>query len=254
VQAVILAGGKGTRIHALHPDRPKALIPIAGKPFLQWQLEWLARGGVRDVHIAAGYKAEALKKWLIVSSISQIPSSQFPVSCVQFPVSGFSLSLSLSAEPHPLGTGGGLKFVEPFLLGDPFLVLNGDSLMPNLNFNGLKRAHGIFSNVWTTMAITQIQNAGRYGAVEFGEDGTITAFREKASRDAGWINGGVYLMNRQMLEAIEAGTNTSIETEVFPALAQRGLLRIFRTAPPLLDMGTPEGIRAMERFLAASPT
>jgi NDP-sugar pyrophosphorylase family protein len=253
VQAIILAGGKGTRIHALYPDRPKALIPIAGNPFLQWQLEWLARGGVQEVHLAAGYKAEALKKWLNVSSKFQIPGSKFPVSCVQFPASGLSLSLSLSAEPHPLGTGGGLKFVEPFLHGDPFLVLNGDSLMPNLDFQELKKAHGKFSGVLTTIAITQIQEAGRYGAVEFGEDNAVTAFREKATRDAGWINGGVYLMNRQMLETLEAGKNTSMETEVFPALAQRGLLRIFRAPPPLLDMGTPEGIRAMETFLAASP-
>ena len=234
MQAVILCGGKGTRLSTLYADRPKVLVPIAGRPFLTWQLEWLARGGVTDVHLAAGHLADVLQKWVAENSCG--------------------LRITLSTEPAPLGTGGGLKFVEPYLCADPFLVLNGDSLMPRLAFQALEKAHAEFSKPWKTagtasLAVTRIAEAGRYGTVEFDAAHRITAFREKASRTEGFINGGVYLMDRGLLAAIELGKKISIETDTFPALAAAGRLQAAEFPQPLLDMGTPEGIRAMEEFL-----
>lgn len=236
MQAVILCGGKGTRLSTLYADRPKVLVPIAGRPFLLWQLEWLARGGVTDVHLAAGHLADVLRGWIGKNSCG--------------------LNITLTTEPAPLGTGGGLKFVEPHLVSDPFLVLNGDSLMPRLDFQALEKEHAAFSNPWktagaATLAVTRIAEAGRYGTVEFTATHRITAFREKASRTEGFINGGVYLMDRGLLAAIETGKNISIETDTFPALAAAGRLQAAEFPQPLLDMGTPEGIRAMEAFLAA---
>lgn len=238
MQAVILLGGKGTRLNALYPDRPKALVPIAGKPFLERQLEWLARGGVTGFHLAAGYLAEQIETWAAAQRPFQI---------------------TVSREPQALGTGGGLKYVEPFIRSDPFYVINGDSLMPNLDFQSLENFHRNFpmigkngagnSRNWTTIAVSRIESAGRYGTVEFDGHGTITAFREKAGRDAGWINGGVYLMSRETLPGIPPDTNVSIETGLFPALAAKGCLAAFQGEPPLLDMGTPDGIRAMETYL-----
>jgi D-glycero-alpha-D-manno-heptose 1-phosphate guanylyltransferase len=105
----------------------------------------------------------------------------------------------------------------------------------------------------TTIAVTQIREAGRYGTVEFDAANRITAFREKANRSEGWINGGVYLMNRATLSAIDPHRNLSIETDIFPTLAESGSLRAFPSDPPLLDMGTPEGIREMESFLSHRP-
>lgn len=234
MQAVLLAGGLGTRLRSQYPDRPKALVPIAGKPFLEWQMEWLARGGVSDVHIAAGHLAEVLVGWL-----AGRPES--------------ALRITLSAEPAPLGTAGGLRYVEPHLRSDPFLVLNGDSLLPNLDFQSLEKTAADFPMIGKSgavLAVTCVNEAGRYGTVEFDDAGLVTAFREKARRKAGWINGGVYLMRRAILNSIEPGKNLSIETDIFPELALAGLLGVFRAEPPLLDMGTPEGITAMESFLA----
>ena len=243
MQAVILCGGKGTRLSTLFADRPKILVPIAGRPFLTWQLEWLAHGGVTDVHLAAGHLADVLRDWIEKNSCG--------------------LRITISVEPAPLGTGGGLKFIEPQLASDPFLVLNGDSLMPRLAFQALEKAHAAFSpstslgtgKHWktagcATLAVTRIAEAGRYGTVEFDAAHRITAFREKASRSEGFINGGVYLMDRSLLGAIEAGKNISIETDTFPALAAAGRLQAVEFPQPLLDMGTPEGILAMETFLA----
>jgi NDP-sugar pyrophosphorylase family protein len=283
MQAIILCGGKGTRLSELYPDRPKALVPILGRPFIEWQIAWLARGGVTDVHLAAGYKAELLAAYVeevrssgfkvrgleeeratvdrerqLPDGRSQesMPAPQFPISGLRLQVSGFRFPLSaltLSAEPAPLGTGGGLKFIEPHLRSDPFLVLNGDSLIPNLDLQGLEAAHGTSSGdappSAVTLVVTQIKDAGRYGTVEFGRTGRITAFREKAPRADGWINGGAYVMRRSLLAQIPPGRAVSLETDLFPALAASGLARAYPAPPPLLDMGTPAGIEAMEAFL-----
>jgi len=236
MQAVILAGGRGTRLSAVWADRPKALVPVAGRPFLEWQLDWLARGGVRRVHIAGGHMADRIEAWL------------------DSPEAPRALSLTISREPAPLGTGGGLKYAEPGIASDPFLALNGDSLLPGLDFQSLGKAWRSISNDWkqppAMLAVTRIEEAGRYGTVEFDEGKRVTAFREKAKRESGWVNGGVYVIPRRLLAQLEPGRNLSLETDVFPSLAAQGLLAVFPAPPPLLDMGTPEGIAAMEQYLA----
>lgn len=128
-QAVILLGGKGTRLAAQFPDRPKCLVPVAGRPFLEWQFDWLKRNGIVRVLLAAGHLADVLDRYLAAR-----------------PTDG--LDIVLSREPAPLGTGGALKFVEPRLASDPVLVFNGDSLTPRLDFSTLwKTGHGFFHTV-----------------------------------------------------------------------------------------------------------
>lgn len=228
MQAIILLGGKGTRLHGLYPDQPKALVPICGHPFLEWQLAWLERNGIRDAHLAAGHFAQAIRDWVAPTTLKS--------------------KVTISVEPHPLGTGGGLKFTEPFIRTDPFLILNGDSLLPNLDFQALADASHT-SGTLITLAVTRIEEAGRYGTVEFDARKRVTAFREKAARTGGWINGGVYLARRTLLTRINPGELVSLETDVFPALCAEGQLGVFSSKPPLLDMGTPDGIRVMERYL-----
>jgi len=239
MQAIILLGGKGTRLQGLYPDRPKALAPIAGRPFLEWQLAWLARHGIRDAHLAAGHLAQAIRDWVASTPLKN--------------------KVTISVEPHPLGTGGGLKFTEPFIRTDPFLILNGDSLLPNLDFHALADA-GQTPGTLMTLAITRIESAGRYGTVEFDARKRVTAFREKAAHTGGWINGGVYLARRTLLTRIEPavakglwpgnpGQTISLETDIFPALCAEGQLGVFLSKPPLLDMGTPDGIQTMEQYL-----
>lgn len=229
-QAIILVGGKGTRISGLFPDRPKALVPVAGRPFIERLIEWLLAQGVSDVHVAAGHMAGALKEW--AKDYARKPGA-----------------LTLSVEPEPLGTAGGIKFVESHLRTDPFFVLNGDSLVPNLKLKAMAAEHRHAKAV-ATLAVTRIEEAGRYGTVEFDASGRITMFLEKADRKGGWVNGGVYLMSRAILAQIAPGRNLSIETDIFPALAALGRLHAHRADPPLLDMGTPDGLAAMERFVA----
>ena len=236
-QAVILLGGKGTRLAARFPDRPKCLVPVAGRPFLEWQLDWLKKNGVARVLLAAGHLADVLEAHLAAR-----------------PPDG--LDLVLSREPAPLGTGGALKFVEPRLATDPVLVLNGDSLVPRLEFSTQWKTFGGFFHTMEKkfprcgkIFVAPIEDPGRYGTVEFDADGFVTAFREKAQRAAGFVNTGIYLLPREVIAAIPAGLAVSLETEIFPALAARRGLVALPAPPPLLDMGTPDGLAALERFL-----
>ena len=230
MQAVILAGGLGTRLRELYPDRPKALVPVNGRPFLAWQAEWLAAGGITDIHLATGHMSGAIVTW----AGQNLPGT---------------IRFTASEEPEPLGTGGGLKFVEEHIQSDPFYVLNGDSLLPNADFQSLENDFRESSNAWISIAVARIEEAGRYGTVEFDDNARLTAFREKASRSEGWINAGIYLMSKKTLGEIEPGRNLSMETDIFPALAEKGLIRAFKSEGPLLDMGTPDGLRAMEAHL-----
>jgi NDP-sugar pyrophosphorylase family protein len=274
-QAVILLGGRGTRIAAQFPDRPKCLVPVGGKPFLERQLDWLRANGIANVLLAAGHMAGVLEDW-----IARRPPD--------------ALRITLSREPEPLGTGGALRFVEPQLASDPVLVLNGDSLAPSLgfstpwkmfggvfhameNFSDIFPRYGRFSEEFSTLwkkvfhavenpdgffhavenffprcgklFVAPIEEAGRYGTVEFDADGFVTAFREKADRAGGFVNAGIYLLPRDMIAAVPAGQPVSLETEIFPALAAERRLAVRPCPPPLLDMGTPEGLAAMETFL-----
>jgi len=300
MKAVLLIGGKGTRIRTLYADRPKALIPVGKQTILEWQLEWLRRNGITGVHLAAGFMGEKVAEWVGEKDKGDTPTSagkpgkdeRHPTANGQHSASNAqadprsaidhrpsTMPLTVSVEPRPLGTAGGIKFVEPWIDDDRFMVLNGDSLAPMLDFQALEERHALFSNHWKnnealfqpletlkglfptigknmtftspplmTLAVTRVESAGRYGTVEFDESGRITAFLEKADREQGWINAGVYLMNRSVLALIPSDGPVSIEEEIFPKMAKAGLLEAFPFPPPLLDMGTPEGLAAMEAF------
>ncbi|NKB22892.1 MAG: NTP transferase domain-containing protein [Kiritimatiellae bacterium] len=234
-QAILLIGGQGTRIRSVAPDRPKALISIAGKPFLQWQIEWLSKQNITDIHLSAGYMPKAIQEWL--------DADPFP-----------DLKISLSIEPRPLGTAGAIKFLENAIQTDPFFVLNGDSLLLNLDFQALSNQHCTSLDALMTLSITQIQDAGRYGTVTFNDQDLVTSFQEKAHHTEGWINGGVYLMAKKVLASIEPNKTMSLETDIFPVLSQEGRLKAYKTPPPLLDMGTPTGLKEMGKALDASAT
>jgi len=227
-QAVILLGGKGTRLHGLFPDLPKALVPVAGRPFLAWQLDWLFGRGFPSVLLAAGYMGDKIQNW-----IKQQP---------------FKDRVSVSIEPAPLGTGGALKYLAGAIGNNLFLALNGDSLLPKLDYQRMEEAHRK-SGALATIAVTSIEDSGRYGTVLFDKKGKIINFQEKANRGAGWINAGIYLLEPSILSAISPNKNVSIENEVFPSLAAEGKLFAFQSEPPLLDMGTPEGLKNMEKSI-----
>lgn len=230
MQAVILAGGRGTRLSQLYPDLPKALVPVAGRPFLAWLFAWLGSHGIADAHLALGHRSEQITEWL---RLTHLPD----------------FNITASTEPRPLDTGGAVKHVQPVLRSNPFMVLNGDSLLPNLDLRAFQVSHRD-SGCLASLAAVRISDAARFGTVEFNQHGRLIAFREKSAAMGAYVSAGIYLISQQLLADIESDTRVSIERDVFPTLAKRRAVNVFRCEPPLLDMGTPDGLREMGSFLS----
>jgi NDP-sugar pyrophosphorylase family protein len=226
-QAVILAGGQGTRLRPALPGQPKALAPVGGRPFLAWLLAALQRQGVRKVVISTGYCAEAIE------AFASGAGAEF----------GAKLELLCVRDPRPLGTGGALRNAAAAAEGERVLVLNGDSFCA-FDLRRLQRLH-VAGSARASVWLVHVADSGRFGAVALAEDGRITAFREKStSAGAGLVNAGIYLIERTALDEIPANTPLSLEREVFPGWLASGGLNGVVGAEPLIDIGTPESYAA----------
>jgi len=218
MKAIILAGGMGTRLRGVIEDVPKPMAPVSGKPFLEYLLLQLKRWKITNVLLSVGYKKEAIK------------------SCFG---NGDSLGINIrySEEDQPLGTGGALKKAIA-LIDDPcFIVMNGDSFF-NIHFSDLIAYHAGKPGM-ATMCLALVKDRGRYGSVEIDDDGAVTAFQKDGSDTQGFINGGIYLMNRDISNCIPEGP-TSLEGKVLPLLQRDRLLYGKKFDAFFLDMGLPE--------------
>lgn len=216
-QALLLVGGKGTRLGALTAATPKPLLEIApGQRFLDVLLEQFARHGFTDIVLLAGHMGDQVEAIYQGRGVREA-------------------TVSVLRETEPAGTGGALVNAAGLL--DPWFVMaNGDSLF-DINLRALTA--GSLSGFAGRLALRHVPDAARYGSVML--DGErITAFREKADASAGpgLINGGIYLLNRDLLQGMRIPC--SIERDVFPALAQQGLLHGQVHDGYFLDMGLPE--------------
>ena len=159
------------------------------------------------------------------------------------------MHLEYSIESRPLGTGGAIRLALPLLRGNRILLLNGDSYCDvNLQtFCEFQRRSGRDAG----MVLTYVDNASRFGKVQLGEDGCIASFEEKSPVPGpGWINAGVYLLDRGLIENLAPGQSISLERDVLPTWVFGGKLAGFRTLSPFIDIGLPESYRAAARFFA----
>jgi NDP-sugar pyrophosphorylase family protein len=224
--AAILAGGLGTRLRAAVADRQKVVAAVAGRPFLMRLLDQLADAGLRRVVICTGYKAD---------QVAEMAGREYR-----------GMSLRYSPEREPLGTAGALRLALPLLESDPVLTLNGDSFCET-DLAAFWRAHRE-NRASTSIVVREVADTRQSGRVSYDAGGVVTSFVEKgASAGAGWINAGIYLLGRTLLEGIPAERPVSLEREVFPAWIGRGL-RAFPTAGKFLDIGTPESYAAAQRM------
>jgi NDP-sugar pyrophosphorylase family protein len=229
VTAAILAGGLGTRLRSVVADKPKVLAEVCGRPFLSYLLDPLADAGLRTVVLCTGYMGQKVQ--------------------AAFKDSYRGMRLVYSQEPSPLGTGGAVRFAASHLVSPTILLLNGDSYC-QVDVGAFWSAH-CAAGAGATLVLVRVNDAGRFGQVELDEAGRILRFEEKGTRTGpGWINAGVYLVDRQWLEMIPADKAVSLEQEVFPGWIGRGL-RGWRSSGRFLDIGTPESYRAAEEFFAA---
>lgn len=211
-QAVALVGGLGTRLCSLTQSTPKPLLDVSGRPFLLHLIDEIRRHGVPEIVLLAGFQADQ----------------------VRAAVSGQN-DVTVLVEPEPMGTGGALVFARD-LLAEQFFFLNGDSLF-DVNLWDLALAHRGVS--MATLALRSVEDASRYGCALF--DGErITGFRERGDPGPGYINGGVGILDRSILELLPPAGYSSIEALAYPELARTGRLGGRGYDRPFIDIGVPD--------------
>ncbi|HET9418437.1 MAG TPA: nucleotidyltransferase family protein [Chthoniobacterales bacterium] len=226
LDAIVLAGGMGTRLREVVADRPKVLADVAGRPFLTRLLDQLIGTQVASVVLSTGYMAEMIEATI---------GTQYR-----------GLPVRYSRENEPLGTGGALRLALDKTQSDPLLALNGDSFC-DANIGELCAFHRK-KKARATLLLTRVEDASRFGSVESEANGAVTRFEEKGrARAPGWINAGIYCLAREVISGIPAGRAVSMEHEIFPRLIGAGLCG-FRVRGAFIDIGTPHSYAEAERF------
>lgn len=223
MKAIILAGGLGTRLRPLTYRRPKPVTPLMGRPFLEYQLKWLARHGIKEIALCLHYRAEQVERALGDGR-------------------SYGLHLTYIYEETPLGTGGALVNTIGFWGDERVAVINGDVLV-DLDLYGMVDLH-IARKAVATIALVRVSDPTAYGLVLARPGGRVERFLEKPSWDQASghsINAGVYILEPAVTAQIPAGREVSIEREVFPSLLSEGY-SVFSYHEPFywLDIGTPE--------------
>jgi NDP-sugar pyrophosphorylase family protein len=238
MQAVILAGGLGTRLRPVLPDKPKVMASVARKPVLEHLLVALARQEVCDVVLCVGHMANVIKQYFGDGS-------------------ALGTRVRYAVERQLLGTAGAILNARPLLADAPLLAMNGDTLIPGLDYAALMREHASSRagdpTVLGTLTAVAPPDAGQYGSLDLDHDGkTIIAFREKAPVIPGQalISGGVYVLETEIFDLIAPGRPMSIEYEVFPSVLKAGRkLHVYRHEGFFGDIGTPDGWERVRRHL-----
>jgi NDP-sugar pyrophosphorylase family protein len=225
---VILAGGMGTRLRPAFPDVAKSVAPVSGRPFLQRLLEQVARAGAGRIILCTGYRSQDVE-----AAAGQAHRG---------------VPIVYSVEERPLGTGGALKRAHnSFGDGRSWIVMNGDSYC-GIDLGELVAEH-LAAGLDATLAVVEVDDAGRFGSVEVSPDRRVTRFLEKQRPGGGpgWVNAGVYALSERFLAALPAETPLSLEVQVFPEWIPRGIHAFARPAR-FIDIGTPESYALAQQF------
>lgn len=222
-EALILAGGAGTRLGELAGGLPKSLVDAGGAPFVDSLLWNLRRHGYDRIVFSLGIHGERFTEYLGSLSLPGV-------------------EIAYKIEPAPLGTGGALAFAGEELTGDDFLLLNGDTLF---DFNYLDLAlRRRERHALGALALRHVPDAARFGGVTLAGD-SIAAFAEKCVAGPGLVSGGAGIYGRSLLERLPAGAS-SLERDILPGLAREGLLVGREYGGYFIDIGTPESLAAAQ--------
>lgn len=238
VDAVVLVGGKGTRLRPLTLSAPKPMLPTAGLPFLTHLLSRIAAAGVEHVILSTSYQAATFE-------------AEFGDG------SKLGLQIEYVTETDPLGTGGGIANVAPRLRNDTVMVFNGD-VLSGADLTKMLAAHHD-TGAELTLHLVRVSDPRAFGCVPTDDTGRVLAFLEKTEDPpTDQINAGTYIFNRSIIDRIPRGRAVSVEREVFPALLSDGVKVCgFVDSSYWRDMGTPEdfvrGSSDLVRGLAPSP-
>lgn len=223
MQAVVLVGGRGTRLRPLTNTRPKPMLPVVNRPMVEHIVGHLARHGVTDVVLSLGYRPDAFAE--------AYPDGR----CA-------GVDLHYAVEPEPLDTAGAIRFaaLDAGIGNERFLVVNGD-ILTDLDIGRLVAFHEAHGGE-ATITLQPVDDPSRYGVVPTDDAGRVTAFVEKPApgeAPTNCINAGTYVFEPAVIDRIPAGRRVSIEREVFPAMVEAGALYAMDGDTYWIDTGTP---------------
>jgi D-glycero-alpha-D-manno-heptose 1-phosphate guanylyltransferase len=219
-EAIILAGGFGTRLQSVVNDVPKPMAPINNEPFLNYVFDYLKHYQIEHVVLSTGYLAEKIVEYY---------KTEFK-----------GIKISYAKEESPLGTGGGIRLAMTKCNTKDILVLNGDSFF-DVDINTHYENHSS-KQADCTLALRKVDNAARYGTIVLGSENVIETFREKNNiEQSGLINGGVYVLNRELyLNKTDEANAFSIEKDFYETKIKEIHIFGFEYAGYFIDIGIPE--------------
>ncbi|MDQ6862406.1 MAG: nucleotidyltransferase family protein [Thermoproteota archaeon] len=234
MQAVILAGGLGTRLRQIAGDRPKPLVDMDGKPFLEYQIEFLKKYHITDLILCIGYLGEKIERHFLTGA-------------------DYGVSIIYSREGNLLGTGGALKNARE-LLHKRFFVLNGDTIFL-INLSNMEKFHEQ-NSADATLALTKVNDQSQYGSVNLEFQGNnrygnrIVGFSEKSSLTNSLINAGIYVIEKDLFRWADLPEAFSLETHFLPSILQTSRVCGFVDERAyFVDIGTVVGYRKLEEDL-----
>jgi D-glycero-alpha-D-manno-heptose 1-phosphate guanylyltransferase len=232
MQAIILAGGLGTRLRSVVPDLPKPMAPVAGRPFLAWVLDRLVDAGFECVVLAVGYRHAFIRD--------------------HFGEDYRGMALRYSVETTPLGTGGAMRLAADHVTTLPVFVLNGDTYL-ELDYRAMLAAHQQ-SAASLSVAACHVPDVSRYGALEI-EENHISRFLEKGRVGPGVINAGVYLLGSDILQQLPINQPFSFEQQLLVPRVHEIRPFAFLNQGRFIDIGIPDDlVRAQLMFAVADKT
>ncbi|MDM8554085.1 nucleotidyltransferase family protein [Desulfococcaceae bacterium HSG7] len=226
IVVVILAGGLGTRLRSKVKDRPKIIAEVMGRPFITFLLDQVAKAGAHNVVLSTGYMAEKVQSTL---------GNEYN-----------GMQLHYSTERAPLGTGGGLRLSLPFLKSDTILVMNGDSYI-DADLSDFSKWYAQKQSS-AAVILKKVPDTKAYGRVALDDERRVKAFIEKGEKPgSGWVNAGVYMLKKDLVEYIPLDEKYSLERQFFPTLINKGFYA-YCCDGKFLDIGTPTNYLAATLF------
>lgn len=219
MEAIILAGGLGTRLQGVINDLPKSMASVNGHPFLEYLLNYLLGQNVHKIILSVGHKKDLIREY--------------------FKDHYKGMKISYAIEEEPLGTGGGIKNAFSQVEDNLAFVVNGDSLF-RIDFKAMLRTHNA-SGADLTLALRFQEDTARYGTVQINNEKRISGFSEKnPDSGSGYINGGVYLINNEFLERENFPRKFSMEKDCFEKYYGKAKIFAYISRGYFLDIGVPD--------------
>lgn len=230
MQAVILAGGLGTRLLPLTEAIPKPMVQVRGVPYLEHQLRLLAEQDIRNVLLLTGYLGEQIESYFGDGA-------------------GLGLHLDYSREASPVGTGGALRDAQ-YKLEHAFLVIYGDSYLPIQYGHAFDRLMGTDAEGVVVVYDNALEDTSVKNNIDLDANGRVSRYEKDSPDPLGYVEAGVLALRRSVVDLMPERGSVSLEKEIFPRLIERRQLAALVTRQRFYDIGTPERLRLIEAVLA----